>query len=476
MAGSIDLQFSGIEAETGDYALPALSAEDVKRLADGDLLDANEVKTLRRKNEAATVETLGTIEGVDGNDLAAAGWGVIFAKDADPQIREALRPLIDLRRSQASTTNHARFKELSGADGYVANVSAAKFLVDHGSSPSAPANPDVLPYYLLIVGSPEQIPFRFQYQLDVTYAVGRIHFETPDEYALYAAAVVAAEKAPPRPRRAAFFGPHNGDDAATALSSEHLVAPLAKALAAEGPADWTYKTLLAADATKANLLGLLTEAAPPSLLFTAGHGMVFVNGSDQQYPHQGGLLCQDWPGRGWQKPVPTDFYVSADDLPDAAGPGGMIALLFACYGAGTPRNDDYIQSGGKPVQIAPQAFLARLPQRMLSHPKSPALAVVGHVERAMSYSFQWPGSGDQLDVFKSALLGLMRGKPLGYAMEYFGAQYAAMSSQLLDLREAGRWGPTDPAEVAGLWTALNDARNYVILGDPAVRLPSANVL
>jgi hypothetical protein len=463
---------NGVDGSTGQYLFPPLRPRQVAALARGESIDPTDLAEMKAVDERCKSGTYGPREGIDPKKLAETGWGVLFAQDADPAIREALRPLLELRRSQAAATKEHFYKEFVGPQGYRPGQSHREFLARNGTSPGMQADPECVPYYVLIVGDPESIPFSFQFQLDVVYATGRIHFDTLEEYERYARSVVEAESGRVTlARQAAFFGVQNPGDAATRLSAEFLVRPLADKLAAR--ADWSVQTLVGEPATKARLARLLGGDETPAILFTASHGMGFPSGDPRQLADQGALLCQDWPGPRAGQPIPPEQYFSADDVGDDASLLGLIAVLFACYGAGTPKEDEFAHRlGGERKPIAERAFLARLPRRLLAHPRGGALAVVGHVERAWGYSFHWPLVGQQTQVFEDFQTRLLDGHPIGSAVELFNLRYAGLAAELSATLEEIKFGKrVEDLPLANMWTANNDAKNYVILGDPAARLP-----
>lgn len=399
-----------------------------------------------------------------------AGWGVVFAPDIDPAVREALQPLLSLRQEQAGSL----FRIYEAGQGYRLGETKPHFLIRHGADACGPADPQRMPYYLLLVGDPEQIPFSFQYQLDVQYAVGRLHFERPEEYANYARTVVEAEtRGVPLPRRLSFFGTANPDDMATQMSLECLVRPLHDALQAN---PYGFQVEQVKEASRGRLQGLMGGAESPALLFTASHGVEFAGDDPRQRAHQGALLCQDWPGPRYRGEFKEDFYFAGEHLATDARLRGMLMFSFSCYGAGTPRWDEFAHLGGGksgPRAIAPSDFVAALPMRLLGHPRGGCLAFIGHIDRAWGYSYVWPGARgrSQTVAFENVLRRLLQGLPVGYALDYFNERYAELSTVLTQqLQEIDNGLDFDPLELAAMWTANNDARGYIVLGDPAARL------
>jgi hypothetical protein len=405
---------------------------------------------------------------IDPLRLDEAGWGVIFASDVEPAVREALAPLLQHRRSQAAKHNELIWKVLECRSG----ESVVDFLARHGVGVGS-IIPERIPYYLLIVGDPNLIPFRFQTRLSVEYAVGRIFFDAPEEYARYAQSVIEAEsKTGALAKRAVLFGAENPDDEHTRLTANMLVRPLANQLA-QGQTDWEIETVLGSQATKLRLSQVMGGVQTPAVLFTACHGVAFPSSDPRQESDQGALLCQNWPGpRAWRSPIPADFYFSHQDVGSTANLQGTITVHFASYSAATPEMDELaFQALGRSTPLARQAFIAGLPKRLLSHPQGGALAFVGLVDRAYTYSFNWAKSEDLLIVYEDLLKRLMAGQPIGKALEEFGQYYAAIATALSREQEEMDFGKTvDNERLARLWMVLNDACNYIILGDPAVRL------
>jgi hypothetical protein len=384
-------------------------------------------------------------------------------------VLEALAPLLRLREEQAGDL-FRRLELRPGED-------KDDFLARYGMAPSV-VDPCKVPYFLLLLGSPDQLPFDVQYQLGVSYAVGRLDLEDPEACAAYAATVVAAERsldAPsvgvptPPARRLHLFATRHPGDTPTALSASRLVEPLHGELGETARA-WEVTTDVGPGATRSRLADLLTGPEAPDLLFTAGHG---VGGRGAGRDLAGALLCQDWPGplaaRG---PVDETQYLAAHHLAAGTPVKPRVVFSFACFGAGTPQVSDYPGGPDDAGDLAATGFTARLPQRLLGAPAGGALAFIGHVDRAWSCSFLWKGLAAQVTPFRSTLLALMDGARLGWAMESLTSRYAEIATELTRRMDGfRRYGKRiDDADLVGLWTATHDARAYVVLGDPAVRV------
>lgn len=457
------LAFTGVDGAAGGAFHPPLSLEEALERAGGPM-EVPAFPGLRPE--------------LDERDLAAAGWGVVFAPGVDPAVREALSPLLELRREQAAAIHGLHFRELTYAPG----ESAWDFLARHGALPGT-VDPRRLPFYLLLVGGPEAIPFELQERLGCFHAVGRIDFDRPEEHARYAESVVAAESSPPDRRpEVALFGPRHPDDPATAVLEEMLLEPLAGALRSqEEPGGWAVRTCFGPAASKGALHRVLGGGETPAVLFFAGHPLLFPPDDPRQRREQGALVCSEWPGprgRG-HGPVPPEHYFAAADLPAGADLHGLVAFLFASYGVGTPRREPlFREDPDEDDELAPTPFVAELPRALLAHPRGGALAVIGKTGPAWGYPFSRVRGRRQTGAFESVFRSLEEGEPVGAALlvlEQAQAEVSAYLRSLLadrDSRLALGRPALDPGDLVALWTAGHGLR-FTLLGDPAVRVAMA---
>lgn len=463
---------NGIDAATG-RPLPGLDLPTLQGFAAEEAQPPLSEQISRARGMLAEGD-FGVVGDVtDPNDLAQTGWGVVFPADVDPApLQDALKPLLDRRQAQCGA---GPFKVFAGGDGVRPTDTVLTWLARHGASMNVVDPLNGVPYYLLLVGSPQEIPFAFQYTLDIYWAVGRLHFPTVDAYRSYAERVVAYEgaAAPLAARKAALFATRHEFDLATQLFADRVAAPLIADTPPRGVLGashgFAWESIVGDAATKDALRALLrgqSPGGPPALLLTGSHGVAMPHADPGFGDGQGALVCQDWPGEG---AITPDHWFGASDLAALAAEAqveGLIHVFFACYSAGSPQWDTFARFQPPPTQRAPQDVVSRLPQALLERG---ALATLGHVDRAWSYSFQTDRSVPQLQGFRDVIARIFRGDRLGQATDQFNVRWAALST---DLAEAIVDSPYDPnlQKLANSWIARDDARNYVILGDPAVRL------
>jgi hypothetical protein len=470
MPSEDDLVFvNGIDAETGAPLVDPMDLSTLAAIIKGERIDQAKAQDLKAISQVHTKPSLGLPDGVLPTDITKAGWGVVLHKDEDPLVRKELERLLEHRRSQIQDDTRVKILEYDDEPDWKAWL--AKYLVGVGN-----VFPHKVPYYLLLVGGPERIPFEFGQLLSLEYAVGLLHFDGVDGYRQYVDSLIAYESdgAPPRRKEAVFFRTQEKFDRATKLSALNLVQPLADGTPGlqddmdqpvAATRGFATRRVWDAAATRPALAEIFAPPAgsdPAAFLFTASHGLGFRQPTPDQPAVQGALKCQD------------NAAFSAKTLDETSGVRvhGLVTFFFACYGAGTPKEEQYLREVDQPPPVlADKPFIAALPKALLSHPQGGALACIGHVERAWNYSFFTANTGEQLIPYWNAVRRILAGLPVGYALKDMRERYATLSAGLSQTLWNMKFGfkPTDQ-ELVKAWAERNDAGGYVVLGDPAARL------
>ncbi|HEU4733741.1 MAG TPA: hypothetical protein VFT22_37875 [Kofleriaceae bacterium] len=422
--------------------------------------------------------------GGDPNSLRDQGWGVIVPRDeAGDRLLALARPLLDRRAADqdAEVPIYRVPPDMSAAQ---ATAWIDRRLVGNELQ-------DRIPGYLLVLGRPDQVSFELQQELGVQFQVGRLGLDSDAGYEAYIAKLLASERAPPRgPARAVYFTARDGT-AATDLGRRLLMQPCI-ADAEQGRAAGRFaasEVVAIEDEDPARAADRLVGAATgPAVLFSCSHGA--------------GAPPEGWASPGEQRALQGSVCLGEGRMlpPEAVAGSAFLAggvwLMFACFGAGTPKHSAYhpwlvrlARHGEHGGDLAPvlrslpgegePPFLAALPSAALANPDGP-LAVISHLDLAWSYAFYDLGKlsrGERHRRFHELVGQLVKGSRVGLALS--GSLARARNQVARDVmsdaanaRDAGE-PPGQGALLGHRWMTLQDLAGYIVLGDPAARLAVA---
>lgn len=433
----------------------------------------------------------GPSPGKNWNNPKQSGWLLVIPDDNEgDDILEALQPLLTLRspEPECKSPHIVRFPtstmHIIEMGEWIRN-----FIMDHKSNEPHP------PGYVLLAGSLSSLPYTLQHSIATYQTVGRLSFDNISDYRTYAEKVVFWETKgnniwlPPKQNPVVLFGTNHGSNDVTWYSSRYIMKPFAERLSA---VEQTYISLWREHATLNNLIHTLSGGGdnplPARILFSATHGLAIrgpeASESEKRRAMQGAIVCQD--GFNNESEI---FSAASLTMGTPVLPGG-IAILFACFGGGTPAQSDFpllgsLQSYQDCYRGAP--FVAALPKAMLAKSNGP-LGIIAHLDPSFIHTFTNPDvpEGSRNFVLYSVLEYLLNGHRLGPSMKTMLETRYGLGNELQSLKQLllneNIWDESNNLTDKE-WTSrqrlINAAisfynyRNFVILGDPAVHIPSA---
>lgn len=463
----------GIDFSTGKLLYQSV---DEEQFADRIFaLTSDRVPSMRMMLQAVTpgVTFRGEMEkkpSIDLNDPKSAGWTYLINENDPqrPEIESILTPLAKHRTGGNVTPlfYHGE-KEEEWADWFEENYYAMHLA---GQKP---------PHFILVIGSPKQVPFHFQSFLDTIASVGRLDFEDLVQLKTYVDKVIRLDQqvTPANVKEAVFFATDGGIQDPTFFSRKYMAEPLADHV--ESKLKFRVERLIEKDATRTKLLNVL-KVTKAAIVYTASHGLGAFNlPTSEQHKLNGSICCQTQPG----ETLTLDHLLTADDIPlDRPFLEGSAFFEFACFGYGTPAQSDYEHwLAEKPVHYGKEDYTAAFPKKLLSHPYGPII-YIGHLDTAFLHAFTNPNDPfikdrwhPRIVPFKTAVECLLNVEPCGRSMQEMNDQYSLGNAYLANnydkvRRKLTKWNKEMKIRFVNAWIKRSDAQNYHVFGDPAARL------
>jgi hypothetical protein len=388
------------------------------------------------------------------------GWGVVLADGAS--IPDALQQLIEQRSTPVSPAPVLY---------YLPGPSMRGFLRRNGQDlpiSTAPRGlgPGAIPKYLLIYGTPEDIPWQVQYHLNAVCCVGRLTLTGTSLENYIKALLTNWAKATARTDTAVVWAvEYKPSDAMTTLMRQAIAQPVFNCISKDG--QLANRSQLVAPSTTESLIRALEERRP-GLIVTTSHGQTAPLDDIAQMSADLGLLVDT-----------NERLLRGDELLQKWQPSGAIWYAHACCSAGCDATSlfDGIAAPGTEVDLILKS-LTRIGARAAPFPEAllgaeePLRAFVGHVEPTFDWMLRQRFTGQYLtDPIKEALYDrLYQPMPLGLALrsiyEQLGAIYAEYDENIRVYNEDANNAPNV------LYHAMlaRDVQSLVVLGDPTAML------
>lgn len=330
-----------------------------------------------------------------------------------------------------------------------------------------------VPYYLLLVGPPSDLPWSLQYDLNGVRAVGRLDITEEEGLKNYVDRLIDGwddESATASHTLVWAVNHRSGARDVTQVLHDFVASRFQQHF--ETDEDVTLHPFLAGSEATGPALCKQLAAVRPGLIVTTSHGA--VPGSADRAARRAALgLPVD---QGWS-------VLDADGLLKSWQPDGAVWYCHACCSAGTDdarRFDGLVAPNTEAAEVLRDAgelgeTVAPLPRLLLGADR-PLRAFVGHVGPTFSWTLREPATRERLtepilDAFYHHFYQ-PEVYPVGFALRQVYGPLATLHGEYETARAYHKTHPKlSRTAVVDRKLSAEDVRSVVLLGDPTVLRP-----